>query len=172
VPRLAASVDELQAPIGFAVVRGELSVELPAGSAPSTAPALTMARVPVMARVVLDPAVLSGGAVFDAWGPIAHNVAFGNDGARLTKGFIGVRMLEVPGGGDGGLRVEGQLSGVLAGGAAAGVVTGLSLTASETSPRLGSARRYFPSMDGFPHKRDRESWTSSSTEKVDFSAYR
>jgi len=58
--------------------------------------------------------------VFDAWGPIAHDVAFGNDGARLTKGFIGVRMLEFPDG-DGGLRVEGQLSGVLAGGATAGV---------------------------------------------------
>ena len=26
-------------------------------------------------------------------------------------------------------------------------------------------------MGGFPHKRDRESWTSSSTERVDFSAY-
>jgi len=123
--RLAASVDELMAPIGFVVVRGELSVELPAGSAPSTAPALTLARIPVMARVVLDPAVLSGGAVFDAWGQIAHDVAFGNDGARLTKGFIGVRLLELPGG-DGGLRVEGQLSGVLAGGAAAGVEGGAS----------------------------------------------
>ena len=31
LPRLAASVDELQAPIGFVVARGELSVELPAG---------------------------------------------------------------------------------------------------------------------------------------------
>jgi hypothetical protein len=114
-------VDELMAPIGFVVVRGELSVELPAGSAPSTAPALTLVRIPVTARVVLDPAVLSGGgAVFDAWGPVAHDVAFGDDGTRLTKGFIGVRMHEVPGG-EGGLRVEGQLSGVLAGGAAAGV---------------------------------------------------
>ena len=31
LPRLAASVDELQAPIDFVVARGELSVELPAG---------------------------------------------------------------------------------------------------------------------------------------------
>jgi hypothetical protein len=69
-----------------------------------------------------------GGAVLDAWGPLAHDVAFGDDdGRRLTKGFIGVRVHEVQGGGggrggNGGLRVEGQLSGVLAG--AAGVAGG------------------------------------------------
>jgi len=67
--------------------------------------------------------LLGGGAVLDAWGPIAHQVAFGDDGARLTNGFIGVRLHEDPGSG-GGLRVEGQLSGVLAGGAAAGVAGG------------------------------------------------
>ena len=65
--------------------------------------------------------LLGGGAVLDAWGPIAHGVAFGDDSTRLTKGFIGVRLHEDPGGG---LRVEGQLSGVLAGGAAAGVAGG------------------------------------------------
>jgi hypothetical protein len=67
--------------------------------------------------------LLGGGAVLDAWGPIAHQVAFGDHGARLTNGFIGVRLHEDPGG-SGGLRVEGQLSGVLAGGARAGVAGG------------------------------------------------
>ena len=110
------------APIGFVVVRGELSVELPAGSAPSAAPALKLARIPVTAKIVLDPAVLDGGAVLDAWGPLAHDVPFGDNGERLTKGFIGVRLHEVPGGG-GELHVEGQLSGVLAGAAGIGDAT-------------------------------------------------
>jgi len=60
-------VDDLPAPIGFAVVSGVLSVELPAGPAPSSAPALTLAGIPVTAKIVLDPAVLGGGGC-----PIIH----------------------------------------------------------------------------------------------------
>ena len=52
---------DVVAPIDFVVVRGELSVELPAGSAPSAAPALALVRIPVTAKIVLDPAVLEGG---------------------------------------------------------------------------------------------------------------
>jgi len=51
----------MPAPIGFAVVSGVLSVQLPAGAAPSSAPALTLAGIPVTAKIVLDPAVLGGG---------------------------------------------------------------------------------------------------------------
>ena len=51
--------------------------------------------------------MLGGGAVLDAWGPLAHEVAIERDGARLTQGFIGVRMHEVAGGG-GGQRVVGR----------------------------------------------------------------
>jgi hypothetical protein len=140
-------VDEVVAPIAFVVVRGHLSVDLPgpgpagagageaAGPSAAPGPALTLARIPVTAKIVLDPAVLGGGgggAVLDAWGPVAHDVAFGDHGARLTQGFIGVRLLEVVpggggaggGGGGGGLRVEGQLSGVLAGAGGTGVAGG------------------------------------------------
>jgi hypothetical protein len=74
-------------------VAGILGFRRPSASA---APALTLARIPVTAKIVLDPAVLGGGgAVLDAWGPLARDAAFGDDGARLTKGFIGVRMHEV-----------------------------------------------------------------------------
>ena len=69
------------------MVSGVLSVELPAGAAPSTAPALSLARIPVTAKIVLDPAVLGGGGVHSStfgarFIPIAFPIACSVMGGR------------------------------------------------------------------------------------------